>query len=482
MLLLPVPALAGEPARSFARPGALLLNVTESDLNRIVADSFHANGGPIFEGSKRKTSAAVSGVSYRARVSQPSLVLGEGGTAFLTLAVEEGNLRIGRIERKIAGRSASCEDTSVYIDPSRPLEVTLGLDFRIEDGDLRIMPENLTLHDAGNRLNLVKPSHCTNALLPRWMLWWFGKPTLRRYLGELDEILLARARKSAIKIEEKHDLLRKSWEINGARELHLFPASLDTGHGSLFVNMTASSALPAAGASPASLPPGLPAQRSYVALSETITNDLARIAVERMSAERLRPTGNLGKLLRSSSMYALIPGLRGLDPNDTLFYSVAIHGVPRIEFTTDSGGQATIRLKLADLKLRLFKEEAHATSLLGTLAVRSGSIAVVPYRNLLGGVSFRTVENEWKVSSSGIRFDDALVAATLQELTFGRIFETTYKPLAASSWRIARTGFAPRAFDVVGEYLVIELEEPRADHEVRAAQAPMRTGSLPASR
>lgn len=481
MLLVPLAAQAGEPQRSFERPGALLLNVTEADLNQIVLSSFHANGGPNFEGSKRRTSASISDLTYQATLSDPRLALGEGGKASLKFDVREGNVRIGRIERKIAGRAASCEDTSVYIDPSRPLEVMLGLDFRIEDGELRIVPDSVSVPDAEERLNLVKPARCTNALLPRWLLWWIGKPSLKRYLGNLDEVLLERARKSATRIEEKRELLRKSWELADGGEVHLFPGSLDTGHHSLFVSLTAASAATTSGQTAERLPRGLPEGHSYVALSAAFTNDLARLAVARMSGERLRPTGNLSKILRSSSVYALIPGLRGLDPSDTLLYAVAFRETPRFAFTTGPAGEATIRIELSDVELRLFKESQHETTPLGTLSVKSAVLSVAPYVNVLGGVSFRILENEWVVSSAGIRCNDALVAATLQEVTFGRIFETTYRPLATSRWRVGESEFAPRGFDSVGGYLVIELEEPRARHEERASRAPMRTGSLPAS-
>lgn len=489
MILLPLGAMAGEPNPAFERPDALLLNVTESDLNRIVAGFFHSNGGPNFEGTKRRVSASVGDLTYEARLSEPLLQLGEAGKARLTFDVREASLRIGRLERKIGGRWASCENASVHVDPSRPLEVMLALEFRIAEGGLRIVPDSVSVPDAENRLTLMKPSRCTNAPLPRWLLWWFGKPYLRRYLGSLDEILLERARKSVARMDEKRSFLRRSWEVPGGRdsgdeaELHLFPAALDTSRGSLLVSLTASSAPPGPGPSARPVPgPGLATDRSFVALSEPFANEIARLAVSRMSVERLRPTGNLRRLLKSGSIYALIPGLRGLEETDTLLYSVLFRTAPRIEFAKSSAGDATIHLLLSDIELRVFKEDPRGTTLLGTLEVTSGTLRVVPFRSLLGGVSFRIVENEWTVSSTGIPFDDALVSATLQELTFGRIFETTYQPLGATSLHVGETVFVPRAFEAQGDYLVIELGAPETGLEERAARAPTRTEPLPASR
>ena len=479
-VLLSLGAIAAQPAPPFVRRDALLVNVTESDLNRIVLGAFHSNGGPNFEGTRHRVSAAVSELTYEARLSDPLVTLGERGAASLTFDIRSASLQIGRLERKIAGRAASCENASLTVDPSRPLRVTVALEFRVEDGDLRVVPASVSVPDAESRMSLMKPSHCTNAPLPRWLLWWLGKPYLRRYLTNLDAILLDRA-KSAARVEQTRDVLRRSWEGSGGEQLHVFAAALDTSARSLLVSLTAASGPDDSGPSAAPVPAGLPTDRSFLAVSETFTNEVLRRAVARMSVERLRPAGNLGKLVRSGSVYALIPGLRGLDRTDTLLYSVDFRTAPRVEFSKVPGGEAMIHFLASDVDLRLWKEDAHGTSLLGTLEVESGRVAVVPFWSVLGGVSFRIVENEWTVSSKGIRFDDALVAATLQELTFGRIFETTYEPLGASRLHVGTTNFEPRAFDAVGDYLVIELGAEGSDLWERAAGAPMRIGTLPAS-
>ena len=75
----------------------------------------------------------------------------------------------------------------------------------------------------------------------------------------------------------------------------------------------------------------------------------------------------------------------------------------------------------------------------------------------MGGTSFEIIENEWNVSSDGIEFNDSLLAATLQELTFAEAFETTYDPLGRGDLRVGETLFNPARFLVEGDHLVIEL-------------------------
>jgi hypothetical protein len=92
------------------------------------------------------------------------------------------------------------------------------------------------------------------------------------------------------------------------------------------------------------------------------------------------------------------------------------------------------------------------------------------------------VENQWQVSSSGIEFDEDLVAATLQEITFGKIFATSYEPLLKRTLRLGETEFVPQSFGVTDGYLVIALGEPRPRELGGAAAAAIRTGTPLASR
>ena len=107
---------------------------------------------------------------------------------------------------------------------------------------------------------------------------------------------------------------------------------------------------------------------------------------------------------------------------------------------------------------------------LGSLEIASGRLVVAPERNVLGGISFRVVENEWSARSTGIEFDDELFAATLEELIFGAVFETSYQPLFRKL-TLADTAFAPRSFEIAGDYLVIGVEGHPEDpaHDERTA-------------
>lgn len=457
----------------------MLLNLSEESLNRIVVDSFHANGGPHVEGERERVSSRVGGLRYQASLSDPVLRLGEDGTVRLSLDILDANLRIGRLDRKHDGSGARCEGAGVDVDPSQPLRIDLALDFAIENRALRLIPRSVAIADVRDRLLLVGPTRCTNSFLPTWFLWWVGKPFIRRSVDHLDQILLERVRKSAARLEGKEELAKRDW----GTELELFPGVLDTSGGSLLVGLTASSAEPPAG-------PALPEFRgrgslpsaSFLGISESLVNEVVRRRLSERTLFHARSGGKARRVLESEAIYALIPGLRAIDAKEQLDFEVDFREAPRLEFRNGADGRAVIRVFVSGVDIAVRRQAAGTTTRLGTLHIESGQMAAVPVTNVLGGISFRVVENRWRVSSTGVEFDDELVAATLQEIAFGKLFETTYEPLLTRDLRIGDTEFVPRSFAAVDGYLVIGLEERPQRELPPSAAAATRTGSLLESR
>ena len=489
-------ARAAELAGEFRETSAVLLNVSERDLNRIVVDSFHANGGPRFKGEKERVSSSVADLRYDALLSDPVVRLGTDGTARLSLDIKDGSLRIGRLERKIGGMQAHCDDAGLDIDPGSPLAVEMAVDLTIENGALRLVPTSIEMPDAQDRLRLVEPTRCSHTILPRWMLWWLGKPYLRRSLGDLEARILDRARKSAARFEAKEELLTKRWEIPRERHgesgdgLRLFPETVDTSGGSLLVGLTASNVGPTAGRVPPRVidddprPPG-----SFLGLSESFVNEVARRVLAKAQGSRRGSAGNFRKLLKSDAVYALAPGLRKVDGKESIDLEVQFSSVPRFQFESLDGeasaatdARALIRVVLSGVELNLRKDSGGKSSIIGTLRIDSARMSVVPYVNLLGGISFRLVENQWKVSSSGLQFDEDLVAATLQEVTFGKIFKTSYDPVMTRTLRLGKTVFVPRGLAVNDGYLLIGLGEPPPLEQRATAEDAKRTDTLLGSR
>jgi hypothetical protein len=251
LTVVSVPALTGaaDPGATFTEPSAVLFNISERDLNRIVVDSFHANGGPRFEGEKERVSSSVAGLRYRALFSDPAVRLGADGTARLSMDIVDASLRIGRLERNYGGLQARCEEAGLDVDPGRPLAVEVALGLSIENYALRVIPKSVEIPEAAKRLRLVEPARCENTLLPRWFLWGLGEPYLRHSFGNLDDVILKRARASAARLEKKESILTQGWAFPPGRgddpaRLRLFPETLDTSGGSLLVGLTAASADP----------------------------------------------------------------------------------------------------------------------------------------------------------------------------------------------------------------------------------------------
>jgi hypothetical protein len=176
---------AGRLEDQVASPGgfrerdAVVVSVTESDLNRILRGTLRSRGGPVFEGASDNPSKGITGMRYRVSVSEPVLKLGSDGEATVHLSILDGSLDIAKYQHRIGGRLATCENLGVRVDPQTPVDITLAFRLAIEDGSMKILPERVSVPNAKKGFRLVKPSRCENAPLPRWLLWWIGKPRMK---------------------------------------------------------------------------------------------------------------------------------------------------------------------------------------------------------------------------------------------------------------------------------------------------------------
>lgn len=463
------------PASAHASPPPVLFSLSESDLNRIVVDAFRAKLRPQLHGRKEKVSSGVSNLRYRAEVTDPVLRLAEDGTARISLEILDADVRIGSLQR----REARCEGAGAEIDRANPVAVELTVGFSVDEGALKLVPRSVAIPEVKKRIRLVEPTRCENAPLPRWLLWWLGKPYLKRYIGGLDDLLLKRARDAAARFHEKED----AFLTRGVRrDFRLSAASLDLRAGSLLVGLTPSrSDMPAPGILNRASFPGT----SFVGVSEGFVNEVARrVVAERPGTHRIS-SSSFKRLLSNDAVYALAPGLRRIGSKDRVYVEITYPNAPRFVFepqggdrSVAEGARARIRLELSGIDVNFRRDESGAQSLLGSLHVDAARITIVPAASILGGVSFKIVENDWTVSASGLEFDRSLVAATLQELTFSKVFETTYAPLFTRAMQLGSTSFVPRTFDVVDGYLVIGLGDPSKLEPARATEASTRTDTL----
>ena len=485
---------AGEPAEHlFYDPDAILVNITESDLNLALQNAFGSDGGPNLEGETTGVSRSVSGLRYRARFSAPAIDLLSDGAVSLSFGLEEAELSIESVERKIVGRRVRCENLGATLAPGRSLDVRLDFRLDVDNGELGVVPLDATVPDAKGAFRLVKPSRCHNNIIPKWLLWWLGKPHLQRQLDNLDEMLLTRVRRKAEDLKQDEEgILNKRLRIRKG-ELFLRARTMDTSHDSVWVSLTGSDRKGYTGAAtPAdALLPAPSSAQSYLAVSEAMLNAVLDVAHVDWSRRASRPRGTTRKLFKSDTILTLVPGLRDIENRDDLRLSFQFTEAPSIELEdrpdvpepSEPIGEAppprgprgpVILLRLSGVVMEITRA-GEAQEVLGTLVIESGTVGAVPYPNRLGGISLDVVRNEWRVSSSGLQFNESLFAATIQELIFGELFETQYEPLAREALRVGRMSFQPVDFDVVDDYLVIGLGpvvEP----------APMRTSNPLASR
>jgi hypothetical protein len=350
----------------------------------------------------------------------------------------------------------------------------------VKDGTLEVVPEALRFAGDGSRFHLVKPERCRNTIVPTWLLWRMGKPGLRRKIADLDELLLERAREGAERLSLDDGPLGQLRldGPDGSPLLRLQDVATD--HGSLLVTLAGGAgSIPAGTAQPDWVAPL--AGRSFIGLSESFLNAMIERRIAGLPARRFEPGGTFGDALQSGAGQALIPGLRERGLPAGAWFTFAIPTAPRVEFgelrpAAGAGAAeatATLRVTLAGVAIRIHSPDAEAP--IGTLTIDSAVVTVVPYASVAGGVSFAMLQNEWTLSSSGIEFNEPLLAAALQEAIFGEVFVTGSEPLLTDALAVGGARFDPRWFRRAGEHLVVELG-------AGTPEAPTRTDSLHASR
>jgi hypothetical protein len=257
-------------------------------------------------------------------------------------------------------------------------------------------------------------------------------------------------------------LLIEHWRL-GDDDVYLYPQALETDGESLLVSFAGSTSMRGDETRPA---PAWTASfpRSFLGLSESFLNTVLRHVVTELEGQPQKPSGNFSRLFRSQSVYTLIPGLRDVESREDVYFTFSIQSPPALELRhvsddAGTGERAVLFVDLAGLEMSMWEGGSTQDRWLGTLAIETGRIGLVPYVNRLGGVSFELSENDWVLSSTGAEFNEELFAALIQELIFGEAFETRYDPLGREGLHVGDAQFQPRYFSVINGYLVIAFDQ-----------------------
>jgi len=477
---------------------AVIVRLTESDANLVLRGAFHAAGGPVFAGRRDKQSRGVQGLSYEVRLSEPVLAFGGNGTASLHFEILEADVTIARIERKILGQLARCEGAGLFVEAGHPLALALDLGLVVEDGDIRLVPVEARSPGAREAIHLVRPERCGNTVLPTWLLWGLGKSQLRRHVARVDRMLFERARDVAHDLA-RDGLVREQWEI-GSTPFRLEASRVETDDGALTVSFDGlAGSGPSTEIEPRAALPPLPAGQSAVAVSERLVNAAIGAAFEGLSGRTRKPTGDFRRLMRSEAVLALVPGLRDLDAKAGLQFQIRLESAPRVRFGAlepwdarpapeveqalpESLSRAVVAVEVENVALDVLRPTGAEPERLGTLTIERGRVRAVPFVNRIGGIAFEPIENSWHLSSTGIDFDEPLLAATIQELVFGALFETRFEPLAPGGIAVGDVRLEPRSIAAQDGYLVITLADVAPPPGATADASATRTGTLRASR
>lgn len=435
---------------------ALILRVTQSDLNAVLRDVSATHGWQRFGGKRARSSRGVHDLRYDVTLSPPQVTLdGDTGEISLGFGILEAELNVGRIEH----RSLSCENVGLRVDPRHPVDIDVTFGLGISDGGLQLRLDAVNVAAGKRKFRLVKPTRCSGSILPRTVAWWLGKPYLRRRISHLDEILFARIESFAGEIEQRRGVLRSSWELSGGT-LEVNVSRFDVGVDALSLALDVSGANGRDDQRPWVEAPLIRAAGSHLALSESVLNAVLSANMPGRQRPARPASGNMRALLLSDSIYTLIPGLRDVPDRERLLFRTRVDAPLRVRLTPhvdplEPTRRARIGFAMGPLAIEIL--DTDGTRLLGELRIVSGQLDVVPYVNTIGGLSFETVRNEWHVEARGIEHNDDLIAGILQELVFGALFETQYEPLLRDGVTLGETRFLPTAFRVENGYLVVDL-------------------------
>lgn len=459
--LPPHPTAAQPPADPWRAPSAVIVGLSEQDLNRIALETFRAGGGPDFAGFRDRLGKGASDVRWTARLSEPAVSLSDGGRLDVRVDILAADLRVGHFERKLLRRQVRCDDLGVAVDPERPVGLAARLRVAVEAGALRLIPEAVELSDAES-FRLIKPSRCHHAPLPRWLLWQLGKPRLRQRLEGLDDLMLERLRQTAAELEDHDHLSERRWTVPvpGAEPLSvaLYARSVRSAGGTLLLTLDAASGPPDDPAPDFPEWAGAGGRGSFVALSEEFLGVALRsIYLDAQSGPR-PPGAGVRRVLGSDAIRSLIPGLARARRASDLTVGLSLRRPPAIHLTSAPGDPALIRADLSGIEVGLWETSPGGPTRLGTLAFDTASVTLRPYRGPLPGVSFEIVENDWSCSARDIDADEEALAAVVEEVVFGQVFGTRQDPLGRDALRVGSAQLAPSRFEVRDRHLVIDLD------------------------
>src|SRR5262249_1470269 len=246
-------------------------------------------------------------------------------------------------------------DAGLTVDPGHPVKVGLAMGLRIGTGDLRIVPKDVSISGTEN-IHFVRPSRCGNSPLPTWLLWRVGKARLKERIGKLGEIVSSQLTRTTARLGDDEGILKRHLEVKSLfdpdtqRDFYLSPRYLDTGQGSLFLSLAVSDTS-GSNETPAAAVPGTrgsfdgarPAlHRPYVALSSTLLNEILEATFSGGEDMKRKVHGDFRRLLKSSSIYAMIPGLHEVESKEKISFSFAFRAAPRIELVSrDAAGAMT---------------------------------------------------------------------------------------------------------------------------------------------
>lgn len=441
-------------------PQALVVNLSAPDINRVLDEFDTTAGGQRLKGRFEKLSDSIQDVDYEIDLATPRIAFRRDSHAAVSSELRYMKMNLG----KVSGYGLECEDMTIEFDRSQqkePIRLTGDIGIKLQGDRLLLNLASFHVSQPPNGFLVTEPKKCNGW---EWLTQQLVRWVVRSQVEDLENTLGQAIRDQLKKWNEDGSFLRFSGKftlpapLDRSMEFVIWPARFSTAFESFYLVLSASLRVERTSFGPvqsvqavATIPPE-DSRTSFVAASELF----AQRALGEVFSSKLPP---VRFQISQSLLEKILPlldqlfGLERLDESKPFELSFALDRAPHLRFTGTPSGAAQLSLESTEVGFSIWNGDMKPLE-----SYRIGStLSIVPLLTEDQALALVLGQNEWEVSSSDGGGDPELVAALLQELTFGAFWDTEVHPFPLWQIPIGGSEIGPRTFRTRDGYLQLDL-------------------------
>lgn len=440
-------------------PHAVIFNITAKDVNQLLETYDSSSKGEEIAGYLKKLGTSLEDVDYEVSIFYPRVEFQKNGKLKLRWYLSWASIHVG-VAKKYGVR---CENFFVDIHPKGLVSLSAEARFEMKGDKLDVRLDNNLSYALANEFDVTKPAKCSGLSPFNGLIRLLAPEIIRSQMDDLGQRLAA----AVIKEARVFRYIRSfSLPVPSPRKIDLVfqPSAVDTRHKAIQMAFSGSLAvtdlsLDTSYSGTESIQyPSPNREHSYLAVSERYLQGLLKgiFAVSESPPIRFKANDAINQILFSESVMRLIPKLRQMDPTSRISFAVSVTSPPTLSLEpTDNG--AEVHLAAKSLILTLWNSSMEPNEEIASFRI-GPEIAFSPFVTADGNLALSLSHNDWEVETSGSGADDEMLAAILQEVTFGAFWDTTVHPFRIGPVDLGKGDFRIRRFYSDGDYLSVEVE------------------------